>query len=152
MGKRGTHHAEAFAANPRFQLVGLCDIDEERMNLDAERAGLDDREDRLRKEEQRLAIFEKELADRQVALEGRMRWAVAALVVSGLLAVPSVLVLIALARQGWHLPDQGTQPENSAQTWSGRWPTPSGRPESVTAVPTYSGNGRGKRSVGHRVS
>jgi predicted dehydrogenase len=32
LGKRGTHHAEAFTANPRFQIVGLCDIDEERMN------------------------------------------------------------------------------------------------------------------------
>src|SRR5215813_3592192 len=27
LGKRGTHHAEAFAANPRFKIVGLCDID-----------------------------------------------------------------------------------------------------------------------------
>jgi predicted dehydrogenase len=27
LGKRGMHHAEAFAANPRFQIVGLCDID-----------------------------------------------------------------------------------------------------------------------------
>jgi predicted dehydrogenase len=32
LGKRGTHHAEAFSANPRFELVGLCDIDKERMN------------------------------------------------------------------------------------------------------------------------
>jgi len=31
MGKRGTHHAEAFAANPRFKIIGLCDIDEERL-------------------------------------------------------------------------------------------------------------------------
>jgi predicted dehydrogenase len=27
LGKRGMHHADAFAANPRFRLVGLCDID-----------------------------------------------------------------------------------------------------------------------------
>ena len=27
MGKRGTHHAEAVSKNPRFKLVGLCDID-----------------------------------------------------------------------------------------------------------------------------
>jgi predicted dehydrogenase len=31
MGKRGTHHAEAVAQNPRFRLVGLCDIDEARL-------------------------------------------------------------------------------------------------------------------------
>src|SRR5262249_24324132 len=27
LGKRGMHHADAFAANPRFKIVGLCDID-----------------------------------------------------------------------------------------------------------------------------
>ncbi len=27
MGKRGTHHAQAFHANARFELVGVCDID-----------------------------------------------------------------------------------------------------------------------------
>lgn len=35
MGKRGTHHADAFAANPRFEIVGLCDIDEERLDATA---------------------------------------------------------------------------------------------------------------------
>ncbi len=32
MGKRGTHHADAFAKNPRFQLVGLCDPNQERVD------------------------------------------------------------------------------------------------------------------------
>lgn len=31
MGKRGRHHAAAFHANPRFKVVGICDIDESRM-------------------------------------------------------------------------------------------------------------------------
>jgi predicted dehydrogenase len=31
LGKRGTHHADAFAKNPRFRLVGLCDIDQGRL-------------------------------------------------------------------------------------------------------------------------
>jgi predicted dehydrogenase len=30
MGKRGKHHAAAFHADPRFEIVGLCDIDEGR--------------------------------------------------------------------------------------------------------------------------
>ena len=30
-GKRGLHHAAAFAANPRFELVGLCDTDAGRL-------------------------------------------------------------------------------------------------------------------------
>ena len=32
LGKRGTHHADAFAANPRFEVVGLCDIDQGRLD------------------------------------------------------------------------------------------------------------------------
>jgi predicted dehydrogenase len=32
MGKRGMHHAAAFKANPRFELAGICDIDEKRVN------------------------------------------------------------------------------------------------------------------------
>jgi predicted dehydrogenase len=32
LGKRGTHHADAFAANPRFEIVGLCDIDQTRLD------------------------------------------------------------------------------------------------------------------------
>ena len=35
LGKRGTHHADAFAQNPRFQLVGLCDINQERLEAAA---------------------------------------------------------------------------------------------------------------------
>ena len=31
MGKRGMHHATAFKANPRFELVGICDIDQKRV-------------------------------------------------------------------------------------------------------------------------
>jgi len=36
LGKRGTHHAQEFTANPRFEVVGLCDIDQERMSAAAE--------------------------------------------------------------------------------------------------------------------
>jgi predicted dehydrogenase len=31
LGRRGIHHAQAFSKNPRFEIVGLCDIDEGRM-------------------------------------------------------------------------------------------------------------------------
>ena len=40
MGKRGTHHAQAFSQNPRFQLVGLCDIDQERLEASAKEFGV----------------------------------------------------------------------------------------------------------------
>ena len=39
-GKRGIHHAAAFAANPRFELVGISDTDQQR--LDAATAKLGD--------------------------------------------------------------------------------------------------------------
>ena len=32
MGKRGMHHAAAFKANPAFQLAGICDIDQKRLD------------------------------------------------------------------------------------------------------------------------
>jgi predicted dehydrogenase len=31
LGKRGGHHAAAFQANPRFEIAGLCDVDEKRL-------------------------------------------------------------------------------------------------------------------------
>jgi len=39
MGKRGKHHAAAFAGNPAFEVVGLCDIDEARLAEAAEQLG-----------------------------------------------------------------------------------------------------------------
>jgi predicted dehydrogenase len=38
-GKRGMHHADAFFKNPRFQLVGLCDIDQSRLDAAAKQYG-----------------------------------------------------------------------------------------------------------------
>jgi predicted dehydrogenase len=39
LGKRGMHHAEAFASNTRFELVGLCDIDKDRLDAAAKKFG-----------------------------------------------------------------------------------------------------------------
>jgi predicted dehydrogenase len=39
MGKRGVHHAMAFHANQRFQVAGICDIDQARMDAVAARLG-----------------------------------------------------------------------------------------------------------------
>jgi predicted dehydrogenase len=38
-GKRGMHHALAFKANPRFQVVGICDIDAARLAAAVEKVG-----------------------------------------------------------------------------------------------------------------
>lgn len=39
MGKRGKHHATAFHANPRFEVVGICDIDLPRLEAAAPELG-----------------------------------------------------------------------------------------------------------------
>ena len=41
MGKRGTHHAEAVAKNPRFKLVGLCDINPARLEAVQQQFGVE---------------------------------------------------------------------------------------------------------------
>jgi predicted dehydrogenase len=38
-GKRGLHHATAFHANPRFKVVGICDIDKGRLEAAAPKIG-----------------------------------------------------------------------------------------------------------------
>jgi predicted dehydrogenase len=39
LGKRGMHHVEAFASNPRFRVVGLCDIDAARLDAARQKFG-----------------------------------------------------------------------------------------------------------------
>jgi predicted dehydrogenase len=39
MGKRGLHHALTFNANPNFQVVGICDIDQARLDAAAPKLG-----------------------------------------------------------------------------------------------------------------
>jgi predicted dehydrogenase len=39
MGKRGMHHAAAFHANNRFEVAGLCDIDQGRLEAAAPKLG-----------------------------------------------------------------------------------------------------------------
>jgi predicted dehydrogenase len=39
MGKRGMHHATTFKANPRFEVAGICDIDQGRLDAAAAKLG-----------------------------------------------------------------------------------------------------------------
>jgi Predicted dehydrogenases and related proteins len=39
MGKRGMHHATTFHANPRFEVVGICDIDAAKLQSAAAQLG-----------------------------------------------------------------------------------------------------------------
>jgi predicted dehydrogenase len=40
LGKRGAHHADALSKNPRFELVGLCDIDQSRLDAARQKFGV----------------------------------------------------------------------------------------------------------------
>lgn len=42
MGKRGMHHADAVSKNPRFKLVGLCDIDTSRLESAGQKFGVEE--------------------------------------------------------------------------------------------------------------
>ena len=48
MGKRGMHHARAFQANGRFEVVGVCDVDASRMDAAAQQFGAAKDSDALR--------------------------------------------------------------------------------------------------------
>ena len=41
LGKRGTHHADAVSKNPRFKLVGVCDIDPTRLDAAQQKFGVE---------------------------------------------------------------------------------------------------------------
>ena len=123
---------------------GWDDLQAQRASVEADRASLDEVEASLRAKDAALAELEH-------TLEGRLRWSVAALVGSGLLAVPSVLVLVTMVRHGWPVPGEQAERTRAAQAHPGkRIPQHGGLPR-ATVPPTYSGNGRNKRNVGHRV-
>jgi hypothetical protein len=117
-------------------------------DLQARRARLDEEWASLRETENRLQAKEASLAEWQQKLEGRARLSAVALIVSGLMAVPSVMVLIALAQQGWRMPGDRAQQTQAPQVHRGKRGIQPGKLGQVTAVPTHSGNGRDRESVG----
>jgi hypothetical protein len=117
-------------------------------DLAAERARLDEERASLREARAHLQAEEAGLAEWQQKLEGRARLSVVALIVSGLMAVPSVMVLIALAQQGWRMPGDRAQQTQAPRVHRGKRGIQTGKLGQVTAVPTHSGNGRDRESVG----
>jgi hypothetical protein len=117
-------------------------------DLQARRARLDKELASLRETENRLQAKEASLAEWQQKLEGRARLSAVALIVSGLMAVPSVMVLIALAQQGWRMPGDRAQQTQAPQAHRRKRGIQPGKLGQVTAVPTHSGNGRDRESVG----
>ena len=119
---------------------GWEDLQAARVRIDEERGLLREAETRLRKKEANLAELEQKM-------EGRLRLSVVAAVISGLLAVPSVLFFVALMRQGQRTPDKEVQQAQASQTRQRKRVTQYGRPVTVTPASTYSDNGRDKESI-----
>lgn len=119
--------------------------------LQTERARLDEERTSLRETKARLRRKEASLAEWEQKLEGRQRLSVVAVVASSLLAVPSVMVLIALMRQGQQMPGGETQWAQASQTHHRERATRHGKVAVATSASTYSGNGRDKESVEHYV-
>jgi hypothetical protein len=124
-------------------------LDQDGEDLQARRARLDEELASLRETEDRLQAQEASLAEWQQRLVGRDRVSAVALVISGLMAVPSVVVLIALGQQGWRMPGDRVQQAQAPQARKRKRGIQSGTLGKVTAAPTYGDNGRGRESVGH---
>jgi len=114
-----------------------------REQLRTERVRLDEEWVRLRKKE-------SSLAEREQRLRGFLNWSIVAAIVSSLMAVPSVLFLVALKRQGRLTPDK--EPKQAQASWLRKREqvTQHGRHEDVVPTLAHGDNGRGKESVSHR--
>jgi DNA repair exonuclease SbcCD ATPase subunit len=145
-------------------------LDERKAELDQHQARLDEREAKLEEQatsmqaweerlinqnslldedDARLRKKETDLAKREQKAQGFRRWSVTALVVAGLLAVPSVLVLVALMRQGQRTPDKEVQQAQAPQTRRRERVTQHGGLATVVPAPIHGGNGQNKERVEH---
>jgi beta-glucosidase-like glycosyl hydrolase len=123
-------------------------LNQEWEDLQAARVRIDEERGLLRETEARLQRKEANLAELEQKIEGRLRLSVVAAVISGLLAVPSVLFFVALMRQGPRTPDKKEfQRAQASQTHQRKRVTQYGRPVTVTPASTYSDNGRDKESI-----
>jgi len=119
-------------------------------DLQAQRARIDEGLAHLREVGDRLQAKEASLGVREQKLEGRERLSTAALVVSGLLAVPSMVVLVALTWQDRRVVDKKDQPSKASQTRRTRWLTLPGWLTKEAEASPHRGNGRNKESVPRR--
>ena len=133
-------------------------LDEREAKLEEQMAALRAWEDRLIKQdslldEERARLREKgaSLAEWEQKLEERQRLSVVAIAVSGLLSVPSVVVLVALMRQSQQTPKGEAQRAQAPEAYHREQTTQHGRVATEALALTYSDDGRDKESVDHFV-
>jgi uncharacterized protein (DUF3084 family) len=118
----------------------------------AERDSLIEEEwSRLREAKTSFIEREVKLAEREQKLQGFLRWSGAAMILSGLMAVPSIMVLVALRRQDRQAFGKGARLTQASGAHQRRRTTQPAGMAPMTTVPTHGGNGRTKESVAHRV-
>jgi hypothetical protein len=142
-----------------------ADLNQRQTDLDVREAALNQRQD---EQDQREAILNEQIASQQATearlqrwqanlaeqgqkLEGFLRWSVVAVVVSSLMAVPSVWFLVALGRQNQRMTGRKAQRTQASQPHQWKRVTQYGGLKDTAPVPTYGDNGRGKESVSHRI-
>ena len=106
-------------------------------------------EERLREAEARLRTKEANLAELEQKLQGLLRWSVVAVVVSGLMAVPSVVFFVALMRQDQRVTDKRAQRDGASRGDHRERPTQHSRMATPDLVLTQGNNGRTRESVSH---
>ena len=124
---------------------------QERENLQMERSRLTEDLENFQAERARFWRREADLAKWEVKVRRLLYWSVAALVGSGLMAVPSTMVLVALRRQDRQMSGREAKRASVPHARQRRRATQPAGLAPTTAALTCGGNGRTRESVAHRV-
>ncbi len=126
-----------------------ADLDDREAALNQRQVELDERDaalkawwSSLQEVEARLREKETNLAEQEQRVQGLLRWSVVAMVVSSLMAIPSVLVLIALMREGRRTPNKEVQRDGASNGDHRKRRTQHGRMTTSASALVYSDNGR----------
>jgi len=124
----------------------------ERDRLAREREALEAERERLEREQARLQEWKADLEERERKVQRLLRWSVAALVAAGLLAMPSVLVLVAWVRGGPRTPGGGARRDGASGEELRERPTQRGGVAQPPSARVRGGNGRGSQEEREPIS
>lgn len=132
---------EAALLERRGELEGLeAQLHQHRIDLAQYETALDRRDALLNERETRLEEREVNLAQREQRVRGLLRWSLTAVVVSGLTAAPSIVVLTALAQQ-----KREAVAQRESFSWGESWERlrHQGRKKVATGTLPHGSNGSG---------
>jgi hypothetical protein len=145
---------DALKDQERLLAEQASSLQDEESNLAEQRAVIQSEQDRLDQEKEALQVERARLnaegthlAEEEQRIGRLLRWSVVAAALSGLAAVPSVLVLVALARRGWSALGRAAKQTAPSQTRPKEQASRHTRPTIPFPTPVYGGNGRNKETV-----